>query len=74
MTSFEMEQRIQRLEELVETLYRRLEMSEPPNRQPDHLAPVRELVQRGKKIQAIKVYREVTGVGLKEAKEAVERM
>ncbi|MFD1273494.1 ribosomal protein L7/L12 [Streptomyces kaempferi] len=32
------------------------------------------LVRDGKKIQAIKEYREFTGVGLKEAKDAVERM
>ncbi|MGP3949504.1 ribosomal protein L7/L12 [Streptomyces sp. 7N604] len=32
------------------------------------------LVQEGKKIEAIKVYREVTGAGLKEAKDAVDRM
>lgn len=30
------------------------------------------LVRDGKKIQAIKVYREITGAGLKEAKDAVE--
>lgn len=35
---------------------------------------VRELLRQDKKIQAIKVYRELTGTGLKEAKEAVERM
>lgn len=32
------------------------------------------LVRDGQKIQAIKAYREVTGAGLKEAKDAVERM
>ncbi|WP_128433927.1 ribosomal protein L7/L12 [Streptomyces cyaneus] len=32
------------------------------------------LLRNGKKIQAIKVYREITGAGLKEAKDAVERM
>ena len=32
------------------------------------------LVQQGKKIDAIKLYRERTGVGLKEAKDAVEAM
>jgi ribosomal protein L7/L12 len=32
------------------------------------------LLRDGKKIQAIKTYREITGAGLKEAKEAVERM
>ncbi|MFF3512420.1 ribosomal protein L7/L12 [Streptomyces sp. NPDC002573] len=35
---------------------------------------VTALVREGKPIQAIKLYREVTGAGLKEAKEAVERM
>lgn len=30
------------------------------------------LIQAGKKIQAIKLYREATGTGLKDAKEAVE--
>ena len=34
---------------------------------------VDRLLQRGHKIQAIKVYRALHGVGLKEAKEAVER-
>lgn len=38
------------------------------------LAEVRELKASGKLIHAIKVYRERTGVGLKEAKEAVERL
>ncbi|WP_405161682.1 ribosomal protein L7/L12 [Nocardia sp. NBC_01499] len=36
-------------------------------------AEIDELLFHGKKIQAIKVYRELTGAGLKEAKEAVER-
>lgn len=31
-----------------------------------------ETIHRGAKIEAIKVYREATGVGLKEAKDAVE--
>ena len=35
---------------------------------------VLSLVRQNKKIQAIKVYREITGYGLKEAKEAVDRM
>jgi ribosomal protein L7/L12 len=33
-----------------------------------------ELIQSGDKIQAIKLYRELTGVGLAEAKDAVERL
>jgi len=35
---------------------------------------VAELLRDGKKIQAIKVYREATGADLKEAKDAVERL
>ncbi|WP_055492202.1 ribosomal protein L7/L12 [Streptomyces sp. TP-A0356] len=38
------------------------------------LDQVAALVRDGKKIQAIKVYREITGADLVEAKEAVERM
>jgi len=45
-----------------------------PAPDPAWLVEVRSLLQRGKKIQAIKVYREGTGAGLKEAKDAVEAM
>lgn len=38
------------------------------------LAEVRQLKESGKLINAIKLYREKTGVGLKEAKDAVEGM
>lgn len=35
---------------------------------------VRRILEAGHKIEAIKIYRQVHGVGLKEAKEAVEAM
>jgi ribosomal protein L7/L12 len=35
-------------------------------------AEVQDALQRGQKIEAIKLYRQATGVGLKEAKDAVE--
>lgn len=38
----------------------------------DTVAMISDLLGRGKKIEAIKAYREQTGVGLKEAKDAVE--
>jgi ribosomal protein L7/L12 len=43
-------------------------------REPEPEAPARVLheLSAGRKIQAIKVYREATGVGLKDAKDAVE--
>jgi ribosomal protein L7/L12 len=38
----------------------------------DNLDEVRDLMQTGRKIEAIKRYRELTGAGLAEAKQAVE--
>ena len=38
------------------------------------LSEVAALAKQGQKIEAIKLYREITGVGLKEAKDAVEAM
>ena len=35
---------------------------------------VHDLIQKGRKIEAIKAYRAVHGVGLKEARDAVEQM
>ncbi|OMI41281.1 ribosomal protein L7/L12 [Streptomyces sparsogenes] len=54
----------------VDLILEHLGIEEP---QPD-LAPVRALVVEGKKIHAVKAYREITGADLKEAKEAVDRM
>ncbi len=45
----------------------------PPLNQAD-FARVEQLVNAGRKIEAIKIYREVSGRGLKEAKVAVERI
>ncbi|MCE7550356.1 ribosomal protein L7/L12 [Streptomyces thermodiastaticus] len=38
------------------------------------LQQAHELARAGRQIEAIKVYREATGAGLKEAKDAVDRM
>jgi len=49
----------------------------PPPAEPppaEILEEVRQVLGRGEKIQAIKLYREHTGAGLKEAKEAVEAL
>jgi hypothetical protein len=40
----------------------------------DKLALIKEAVYRGQKIEAIRIYRESAGVGLKEAKEGVEKL
>ncbi|NET10002.1 MAG: hypothetical protein F6K09_05375 [Merismopedia sp. SIO2A8] len=44
----------------------------PPSRLSDE--DIRELARQGKKIEAIKQYRMLHGVGLKQAKNAVEEM
>ena len=46
----------------------------PPGATPAGLGAVADLLRSGQKIEAIKRYRELVGVGLKEAKDAVEAM
>lgn len=41
---------------------------------PDHEAELRKLVAAGQQIQAIKMVRELTGMGLKDAKDLVDRL
>jgi ribosomal protein L7/L12 len=65
--------RLRRLEDQVALLSERLEL---PFDTPGAGMPpdVVELARAGNKIQAIKVYRERTGVGLAEAKDVVDRI
>ncbi|MEU6326566.1 ribosomal protein L7/L12 [Streptomyces sp. NPDC047049] len=62
--------RLQRLERKVDLLLAQAGIVEPED---PRMAELDALLAQGKKIQAIKVHREVTGSGLAEAKEAVER-
>lgn len=62
--------RIASVERKLDLIMKHLGIVEP---RPDFPDIVQELMQ-GRKIQAIKLYRERTGVGLKEAKDAVEQM
>lgn len=78
--------RIAALESKVADLYLRVGQAEPDSGfgggfsdQPASVAAsedprVIELLQAGKEIHAIKLYRELTGVGLAEAKDAVDRL
>ena len=61
--------RLDRIERLLTTLLEHLQVELPD----DGLGEVRRLAQGGEKIRAIKLYRELTGAGLVEAKEFVER-
>ncbi|MGY5128818.1 ribosomal protein L7/L12 [Streptomyces nigrescens] len=65
-----LERRLRQLERKVDLLLVHAGIEEP---QDARMAEIDQLLTQGKKIQAIKVHREVTGSGLAEAKEAVER-
>ena len=67
-----LEQRVARLERIVESLLEHFELDyqDEPGAPPE----VVDLVLQGRKIDAIRVYREKTGVGLKEAKDFVESL
>jgi ribosomal protein L7/L12 len=64
------DRRVARVEHKLDLVLDHLGLREDDPRLDEVIALARD----GKKIQAIKVYREVTGVGLKEAKDAVERL
>ena len=69
--------RLERLEQQLSRVEGKLDQLLGANHAPAHdpqLEEVRRLAQSGQKIQAIKRYRELTGLGLKDAKEAVEAM
>ena len=66
--------RINELEDRLNFLYRRLNIEyADPNSNPALAPQIQEALRRGNKIEAIKIYRELTGVGLAEAKQAIER-
>jgi ribosomal protein L7/L12 len=62
-------QRLAAVERKLDLIMTHLGIREP---EPDLPAAVLQELLAGRKIQAIKEYREATGVGLKEAKDAVE--
>jgi len=70
--------RINELEEKLQIVYRKLNMDydnpeSTANADPALSPQVQDALRRGNKIEAIKIYRELTGVGLAEAKQAIDR-
>ncbi len=64
--------RLKKLEQQMAHLYQELNIS-PPSADPDAtMDDIQEYILAGQKIQAIKRYRELHLVGLKEAKDAVD--
>ena len=66
--------RINELEDHVKFLYRKLNIEyADPNSDPVISPQIQDALRRGNKIEAIKIYRELTGVGLAEAKQVIDR-
>jgi len=62
-----------RMQRQLDAIMKHLGLPEPPTSRPGALSPqVAALVAAGRKIEAIKLYRQETGEGLKQAKSAVE--
>jgi ribosomal protein L7/L12 len=67
--------RIAELEDKLQFLYRRLNIDyADPHASPAVSPQLQEALRRGNKIEAIKIYRELTGVGLAEAKHAIDEL
>ena len=67
--------RINELEDRLKYLYQRLNIEyADPGSDPVLSPQIQEALRRGNKIEAIKIYRELTGVGLAEAKDAIDKV
>jgi len=66
--------RINELEDRLKFIYRRLNLEYADPNSDLVLSPkIQEALRHGNKIEAIKIYREMTGVGLAEAKQVIDR-
>lgn len=61
-----------RLEQKIDLLLKKFELSYEDNSQGEFYDQIHALLRVSNKLEAIKVYREATGLGLREAKDAVE--
>jgi len=66
--------RVNELEDRLKLLYRHLHLEYAnPGSDPVMSPKIQEALRNGNKIEAIKIYRELTGVGLAEAKDAIDK-
>jgi large subunit ribosomal protein L7/L12 len=66
--------RVEKLERLVARLMDEVGLESDEELDPGTSPEMADLIRRGEKLEAIKLYREKTGAGLKEAKEFVESL
>lgn len=66
--------RIAELEDRVNALYQQLGVSSSVNASGQIDSRILEALQKNNKIEAIKIYRELTGLGLAEAKAAIDQI
>jgi len=71
---YALRQRVKKLESQVTFLLDHLRLEYPGESAPGINEEIIELVRMGRKIDAIRFYREETGVGLKEAKEFIDSL
>jgi len=64
--------RVEKLEHLVSRLMEAMGLD--PDLEPDPSPEILDMIRRGEKLEAIKLYRQETGAGLKEAKAFVESL
>ncbi|WP_424643193.1 ribosomal protein L7/L12 [Embleya sp. AB8] len=75
MDAAELGVRLRELEDKVDTILRYLGIAYPPGSlDPSTMPDVMQAVRAGRKIQAIKLYRERTGLSLGEAKDAIDEL
>ncbi len=70
-----LQSRVRELEDKLQFLYHRLNIdytSASPDSDPAFSPQIQEALRRGDKIEAIKIYRQLTNAGLAEAKQAVD--
>ena len=65
--------RINELEDRLKFIYSKLEIEYPENPDPIMSPKIQDALRHGNKIEAIKIYRELTGVGLAEAKDEIDK-
>ncbi len=70
-----LQSRVRELEDKLQFLYRRLNIDYADASSDPAFSPqIQEALRRGNKIEAIKIYRELTGVGLAEAKQVIDKI